>query len=373
MGEPSGLLDGCIRCPPGLGAALPVAIDGGPMHRAASTHRAAWMAPTHSAQGVVKGDAVDPAGEQLNRVQWDANWGYCGETSFIAAGMNFGQYASQFTVRGLASPGIPQSQAASQLLLGVNDQAAARAMHLKVSQYSDAGGTRGSSRAARFISWMRDRMTKGARVILGVYAKGSHDTEYDHIVPAVDIVAGGIDSGGTSGVEGGVASGDQSGPGDGFSFADNAGHVLTVTFSNLLRDRRGANAASAPSYSIPTDANNYAAAVEGVADREGVTIPVMLQASRRSEPEMVDGGLLPPAPKPLAIRATVYIPNQNQSYKLYRYNNFSKVPEASFNAAASNAVQSWLIPAHSGSSVFFDINVLTSDTVVFRAVPSTAP
>jgi hypothetical protein len=326
-----------------------------------SINRVPLMAPMQIAQVVAKGLAVNPAGEQLNREQWDVNGGYCGETSFIAAGMTFGQYTSQFTARGLAAPGIPQAQVASQLLLGVNDQAAARAMHLTVSQYSDAGGTRGRLRAARLIAWMRDRMAKGARVILGVYMKGSRDAEYDHIVPAVDIVAAG------------VGNGEQSRLGDRLSFSDNDGHVLTGVFRDLLHDRRGANAASAPPYSIPRDVKNYAVAVEGVADREGVTIPVMLQASRRSEPAMVDGALLPPAPKPLVIRATVFIPNQNQSYKLYRYDNFSKVPEASFNAAASRAVQSWVIPAHSGAAVFFDVNVLTSDTVVFRAVPSTAP
>ena len=318
------------------------------------------MTSKQGVQDVVTGLAVDPADEQLVREQWDANWGYCGETSFIAAGMTFGQYASQFTVRGLAAPGIPQAKAASQLLLGVNDEAAARAMHLTVSQYSGAGGTRGRSRVARLISWMSDRIAEGARVVLGVYIKGFRDPEYDHIVPAVDIVAGG------------VGGGDRSRLGDRLLFSDNYGHVLTGAFRGLLRDRRGANASSAPPYSIPSGVKNYAVAVEGVADREGVTIPVMLQASRRGEPAMVDGALLPPAPEPLAIRATVFIPNQDQSYNLYRYDDFSKVPEASFNAAASNAVQSWVIPAHSGAAVVFDVNVLTSDTVVFRAVPSTA-
>ena len=331
------------------------------------------MAPTPIAQGVVKGVAVDPAAEQLNREQWDANGGYCGETSFIAAGMTFGQYTSQFTARGLAAPGIPQAQPASQLLLGVNDQAAARAMRLAIRPYSEGGSTDGRSRAARLIAWMRDRMAHGARVILAVYAKGSRDSEYDHIVPAVAIGDGAIDGGGSSGGAGGVASSDQPRPGDRFSFADNDGHVLTGSFPSLLQDRQGANATTAPTYSIPNDVNHYAVAVEGVADRDGVTIPVMLQANRRGEPAMVDGALLPPAPAPLTIRATVFIPNQNQSYNLYRYDNFTKVPEASFNAAAANAVQTWVIPAHSGATAVFTFKGLTSDTVVFRAVPSTAP
>ena len=318
------------------------------------------MASRKRAQDVVTGLAVDPESGQPIREQWDANWGYCGETSFIAAGMMFGQYASQFTVRELASPGIPQAKAASQLLLGVNDEAAARAMHLTVGQYSGAGGARGRSRAARLISWMSDQIAEGARVILGAYIKGLRDPEYDHIVPVIDIVSGGVGNGGRSRLGGRL------------SFSDNYGHVLTGTFRSLLRDRRGANASSARPYSVPSGVRNYAVAVEGVADRDGATIPVMLQASRHGEPAMVDGALLPPAPEPLAIRATVFIPNQDQSYNLYRYDDFSKVPEASFNAAASNAVQSWVIPAHSGAAVVFDVNVLTSDTVVFRAVPSAA-
>ena len=41
------------------------------------------------------------------RRQWNENSGYCGETSFISAGMYFGQYCSQFTARSIASPGVP--------------------------------------------------------------------------------------------------------------------------------------------------------------------------------------------------------------------------------------------------------------------------
>ena len=43
------------------------------------------------------------------RLQWNENSGYCGETSFISAGLHFGQYCSQFTARSLASPGVNQA------------------------------------------------------------------------------------------------------------------------------------------------------------------------------------------------------------------------------------------------------------------------
>ena len=318
------------------------------------------MASKQRTQDVVTGLALDPADAQLIREQWDSNWGYCGETSLIAAGMTFGQYASQFTVRELASPGVPQAQEASQLLLGVNDEAAARAMHLDANDYSGSGRSAGRRGQLRFVSWIRDQISTGAKVILGVYIKGADDGEYDHIVPALDVVPSGVKLGRKGLLK------------DRLWFADNYGQKVSGTFGSLLRDRRAANQSSAAPYSIPNGVNNYGIAISGVADRDQVTIPVRLQASRYDEPVLPEGSLQPPTPEPLALRATVFIPDQDQSYNLYRYDDFSKVPDASFNAAAASAIQSWVIPAHSGASVSFDLDVLTSDTVVFRAVPSTA-
>ncbi|ORY46796.1 hypothetical protein BCR33DRAFT_715229 [Rhizoclosmatium globosum] len=37
------------------------------------------------------------------RVQWGANWGYCGELSFISSGLLLGQYVSQYDARGAAT------------------------------------------------------------------------------------------------------------------------------------------------------------------------------------------------------------------------------------------------------------------------------
>jgi len=140
------------------------------------------------------------------------------ETSLIAIGMSFGQYASQFTVRELASPGIPQDQESSQLLLGVNGEAVARAMHLTASEYSGSAAKSGSAKAPRFLSWIRDRMNAGVRVMLGVYIKGLQDREYDHIVPAVDVVTSGLKDGGQRVLQ------------DRLFFADNYGHIQSGTF-----------------------------------------------------------------------------------------------------------------------------------------------
>src|SRR5579859_5092677 len=69
------------------------------------------------------------------RLQWNENYGYCGEVSLIVAGLYYGQYCSQFTARALASPHLPQSAKGSQLLLGINDKAAATAMALASLEY----------------------------------------------------------------------------------------------------------------------------------------------------------------------------------------------------------------------------------------------
>jgi len=37
------------------------------------------------------------------QVQWPANFGYCGEISFIVAGLYYGQYLSQYDARALVS------------------------------------------------------------------------------------------------------------------------------------------------------------------------------------------------------------------------------------------------------------------------------
>jgi hypothetical protein len=76
------------------------------------------------------------------RLQWEGNQGYCGEVSFISAGLNYGQYVSQYDARAVASPGAPQNLPKSQLL---NDQKAAAAMHLNAVQWDTASETSSAS------------------------------------------------------------------------------------------------------------------------------------------------------------------------------------------------------------------------------------
>ena len=96
------------------------------------------------------------------RFQWEENNGYCGETSLISAGLYYGQYGSQYDARAYASDGADQSRPTSQLLLGVNEDEAATAMHLEVTRWH--GDT-----PEDFLAWVKQNFLLGYPVIIGVF------------------------------------------------------------------------------------------------------------------------------------------------------------------------------------------------------------
>jgi hypothetical protein len=314
------------------------------------------------------------------RRQWNANSGYCGETSFISAGLHFGQYCSQFTARAIASPGVDQSDPASQLLLGVNDTYAAHRMRLSASEFYHQ--TQQSTH--ELLDWVKSQTLRGRIVIIGVFNDGiilgewtgrrDGDPDYDHIVPVLRFgskrpLAAVRD----------VALRD-----DVVTISDNGLYgpfgtppAYQFDFSFRVRKFRGtrrqANRPRGPVYMLKKRPPSYGIAIEGVMDLDDVTIPVSLTASLDGEPDLGSGSNVPPTPVPLTLTAVVTIPDQSVTYDLYRYDDFDAVPVAGFNAAAANAVESWKIPAGSGATFTVAVETMTDATVVFRAVPATAP
>ena len=119
------------------------------------------------------------------RFQWQANFGYCGETALISAGLYYGQYVSQYDARAYASKNKNQNERASQLLLGVNETTAANAMHLNIEKWKGSG-------ANNFLAWVKKNIIRKHPVVIGVYQNMSlfedlGDAEYDHIVPITGI------------------------------------------------------------------------------------------------------------------------------------------------------------------------------------------
>ena len=98
------------------------------------------------------------------RLQWGANYGYCGETSFVSAGLFFGQYCSQYEARRLASPGVRQSLETSQLLLGAsgggrvsnNDELAAKSMRLRYETWHAR-----PTETVAFLGWVKKNVSEG--------------------------------------------------------------------------------------------------------------------------------------------------------------------------------------------------------------------
>jgi hypothetical protein len=314
------------------------------------------------------------------RLQWNANDGYCGETSFICAGMRFGQYCSQFTARSIASPGIDQSDPSSQLLLGVNDVSAAQKMRLKATEFPNA--TQPNTKS--FLAWVKGRTLSGQIVIIGVFNNGpllgewtgptAGDPQYDHIVPVLgfgsnysferfgsDFVASDVITISDNGLYGPVGQ----------------PPVYPFLFRYRLRNfpgtRQQANDPWGPVYMLRNRPKNFGIAIEGVADLDDVTIPVTLTSNANSEPELPNGSNVPPTPVPIQLTATVSRPDPGVAYNLYRYDDFDQVPEANFNAMAGNAVESWVLPPGPGTNTTFVINTLSDKTVIFRAVPASAP
>ena len=331
------------------------------------------------------------------RFQWFANNGYCGEVSLISAGLKYGQYVSQYTVRKTIG-----SQADDQVLLGVNDDAAAEALHLQYVQWNQQN-------THAFLTWVKAYVLNGYPVIMGVYTNeclfygkcksSSGDSEYDHIVPVLGILSSqpltppslppspllpyiGSDSiiFSDNGLQGPV---------------DNPIHPpclpnpanpyqFTYTFDQFQATRAQANKNN-QWYSLSSNTHTYGIAILGIRDDGHNTIPVTVVTNAASScaagqayvnyeyPSIKDGSNTKPVSMPLTLTVTVTIPDQSQVYKLYLYNDLSKIPNSQFNAHAGNAVQTWTIPAHSGSTYVITQNITSDAVAAYRAVPSTAP
>ncbi|HTA39388.1 MAG TPA: C39 family peptidase [Candidatus Acidoferrales bacterium] len=290
------------------------------------------------------------------RLQWNANFGYCGETSMISAGLYYGQYVSQYTARDIASDGTPQNQQNSQLLLGGNDMHAANLMHLSAVRWN----TGAQRNTAEFLRWVRAKIERGYPVAIGVYTNmrrfneklpGQHT--YDHIVPVTGVTA------------------------DSLTFSDNGlwnpgkpPFSFTYSFATFPKTRRQANEANGPIYSLANYGSNYAVAIRGVADPDGETLPVRLTTSVKWErPPMRNGSTVRPRAMPLTLTIVVSNLKPGVAYRLYRYDRLARIPNRRFNAMAANASESWAIDISSGSSYTRTEAIMSDEVAAYRAVP----
>lgn len=148
--------------------------------------------------------------------QWESNNGYCGEVSMMQAGMNNGQWISQFNARLLSGAGLLQSGPRgwcnahdnephhnAQLLLedpgtgatGTYVYANAKThlanARLSGGSYPFAAGFKtpnlGLPGYQDYLSWIKSEIIAGHQVTIGVLLQGGDDPQYDHIVTVTAI------------------------------------------------------------------------------------------------------------------------------------------------------------------------------------------
>jgi hypothetical protein len=325
--------------------------------------------------GVVPPVATAQTNLQINpRFQWGVNYGYCGEVSFISAGLYYGQYLSQYDARSLANGTGRQNRASSQLLLGVNDSAAADRMHLAMTKWSGVG-------TSAFLSWVKKNVLAGSPVVIAVFTNSwifdgdarpnAGNSEYDHIVPVHTVTT-------KQGLTDASYYAD-----DTLTFSDNglygddtptgSPYHFSYAFGLFPRTRAQANLKTGPVYSLPLNTKNYGVAFTGVKDTYRETVPVRITTSTNAElPSIADGSNTRPAAQVVTLTVTVSGLVPGEDYKLYRYNSMAAVPDGSFNTNAAKASSVWPIKITSGSTYVLKQSIMSNQSVAYRAVPATA-
>lgn len=307
-----------------------------------------------------------------SRLQWMNNSGYCGEVALICAGLYYGQYVSQYDLRAL----VTDDQTQGSLLLGENDNLAAKKLHLQ----HEAWNTDDEQNTDQFLIWLKQKIVNGNPVAIGVYANQylfygttdpkAGDPDYDHIVSVMNLTT-------NHPLDDPTYYGD-----DQVGFSDNGlwenqntpVYYFIYAFDPFQATREEANDPSGPIYSISSEANNYGIAITGVADKNGDTLPVRVATDFNFEnPEIVDQSTIRPQPMPLNLTITVSNVEPHVPYVIYRYNKLDAVPESDFNAHASQASEQHPFQIASGSTYAVTEMIQSDEIAVYRCVKASAP
>jgi hypothetical protein len=308
------------------------------------------------------------------RYQWENNYGYCGEVSFISAGLYYGQYVSQYDARAAAT-NAPQYDYRSQLLLGGTDMRAARNMHVAATEWD----RKTEKNPQQFLAWVKQNVVLGNPVSIGIYTNdyrfyGNHNplagsSVYDHIVPVI-----GIETRHPN------AAYD---PDDVIVFSDNgllgsgpkhAPYIFKYRVGDFIRTRRQANGPKVPWYSLPDRKQNFGAVITGVKDDDREALPVRVATSANDEtPQIAKHSNTRPRPDRLILTVTVSGLESGENYVLYRYNTLKSVPDSAFNAHASKASEHWNFQGTASGTYVITERIMTDDVAAYRAVAGNAP
>ena len=332
------------------------------------------------------------------RVQWNANYGYCGETSFIDALLYYGGYMSQYNMRALAislmDDDVQQSDKGGQLLIDGNiDMKVASALGLKSISYT-------GKNTDEFIKWINTNIKMP--VIIGVYMNSDMlecedcdncdaDPDYDHIVPVISVdynVNIPIKQDNMKKIticDNGLYTDDKNNP---YYMCPN---ITPMTRKDALCNNSTIYAI--PKVVMPTKKfktrltntlKNYGIAITGLLDSNSIPIRI-ISVPNIETPEMVDGSN--DQPDSNIVSLTLYLSKliRNKKYDLYKCTNMFNIP-TNISQTISNKKDNILIQTITATSDTMIINTIkskdaqgniinkpitikSSDTAIFRCYP----
>jgi hypothetical protein len=315
------------------------------------------------------------------RKQWDGNFGYCGETSYIAAAMHYGMYISQYDLRRYTSITNTQVNETDQVLLGEKSEIAAlNLFKLNYEQWRNSSMYCRQSNSCEhtdvFCNWAQAHLNKGRPVISVVYTKPGKSPVYDHIISLLQST--------TTTTELGPPK---------FIIWDNYAEPVADPPTGLvtnpfiydypaIKRTRAQATAAADDYSLPSG-RNYGTAITGINSTETSLVRIQLVGNpNREEPEIVDKTGIRPASTVLTLTLHLYNLQPNVTYHLYRYKNPLLLPTANFNQTYNDTVGNGnttdiireVIAASATPQMdtILTRTMTTSDIALYRCVPSTA-
>lgn len=240
------------------------------------------------------------------RAQWENANGFCGEMSIQSIALSYGAWISQQVARTVAG---------GELLLGVNEVTALRALHLDYTLWDSQSA---QPQAERFLAWIKDNLQHGVPVIYAVYlSDAGNDADYDHIVPAV-----GIDATTFGGYDGT----------DRLAMNTNFGARITKTLASLPATRQSCAVNGANGGCVPRNVD-YGVAVRGITDAQRATLPTTMTVAESSEPNVSIGEIA----RQMTATVTVSGLTAGSSYALLRYDDYRTMPT---NATAAQFLAS---------------------------------
>jgi hypothetical protein len=286
------------------------------------------------------------------RRQWLENFGYCGETSYIAAALYYGMYMSQWDVRRFINDDTTkQSDKASQLLLGPNqnEKTAADLFGFECENFT-------SKDENEIIQWFRSRSAIYP-VITGVYENQGllgnlqGDDNYDHIVLVINSDAESLRI-----CDLGLVTQDS---------AEVIEKHVPFTFDlSFKRSDRTAALDSLSSYSLPSTV--YATCITGI--KSNVPL-VRVQITLDDEAPLVDNE---PQVTDIAGKVWLYGMEEDVSYDLFQYSKWEDVPlddhRAQFDQTNGNDGRTKVQPMNTKQTSPLPIKLKSNTPCLFRCV-----